>query len=105
MIKPGDKIWEIEYDNHPFNDKNKRHIRSHTVKEYKDGIIFIKGTAWKIPFEEIGKGSYFLSRRACIMGAIKNNLKGAVRCDDTESISEMIKEVSCLCRMLKKYEE
>lgn len=103
MIQEGDKIYEIEYDNNRFTDVNKRHIRSYIIKEFKSGIIYVKGTAWKIPFENIGH-SYFLSKQACIMGAIKNNLKASFLTEDVEAISETCQEVRALCRMLMRIE-
>lgn len=104
MISEGDQIWEIEYEDKPFAEVSKRHIRSHPIKEYKQGIIYVKGTVWEIPFEEIGN-NYYLSKQACIAGAIRNNLKAALEnYDDHEQVMMVCREIISLCKMLDKTE-
>lgn len=105
MIKQGTKIYEYEYESKPFSTvKAKIKIHTRTVEKFEDGIIYIKGTEWRIPFEEIGE-NYFLSKEALLMRAIRNNLKGALDITDTETIIELCKEVRSLCKRLDRLNE
>jgi hypothetical protein len=105
MLESGSKIWEYEYSNTTFFDSNKIKIRSYTIKENKNGMITVTNTQWEIPFEKIGR-DYFLSKQSCIEHAIKSNLEEALRqYDDTEIVTEILKEIKKLCAMLDKMEK
>jgi len=101
MIKEGDKIWEVEYLG---GFEKKRSIRSYKIKEVKDGKIFVSGTAWEIPIEQIGE-TYYLSKESAIIGAIRNNARPLLRTTEWEEAKDLSAEVGRLSTMLKSIQE
>lgn len=101
MIQEGDKIFAIRYTNHVF-EGSKRSLEKYTVKEIKEGRIFLKGGyEWSIPIDDIGD-EYFFTKEVCYKNSAINNIQGALSSLDYDSRIAMLQEAIKLLRIAKK---
>jgi hypothetical protein len=101
MFNPGQKVYEYEYNNTPFSDKNGIKITTYTVKECKDGRIYLTGGyGWSIRFEQIGR-DFFASKESLYIAAIRSNIKAAEEIDEYEDVENLIGELRRLGTKLK----